>query len=387
MKKICIITGTRADYGLLKNIIDGINRSPLFDLQLIATGSHLSPEFGLTYREIEADGHKIDRKLEILLSSDTAVGITKSMGLALGGFGDLFSDLKPDMLLVLGDRYEIFAAVSAAMIAGIPIAHAHGGEVTHGSIDDQMRHAITKMSCIHFVAAEEYRRRVIQLGESPESIFLVGGLGIDNIHNASLLSRTELELSMNYKFGKKNLLVTFHPSTANPGSAEGQMKEMLSALEALDDVNVVFTMPNADAEGRALFGMIESFVSRHPRTSVAYPSLGNIRYLSFMALADAVVGNSSSGLIEAPSLKTATVNIGDRQEGRLKAKSVIDCPPKASELKVAIKKVLSKEFQSTLSSVVNPYGQAGASKKIIDVLEATDFSKIKKKFFIDLIKV
>ena len=383
MKKICIVTGTRADYGLLKNLIGGIDRSPLFDLQLVATGSHLSPEFGLTYREIEADGYRIDRKLEILLSSDTPIGVTKSMGLAMCGFGDIFSELMPDMIIVLGDRYEIFAAASAAMIAGIPIAHLHGGEVTFGAIDDQMRHAITKMSCIHFVAAEEYRRRVIQLGESPESVFLVGGLGVDNIDDAKLLSRSELELSMDFKFGLKKLLVTFHPSTATPESAEGQMREVLSALEEQDESHLVFTMPNADADGRVIFRMIEDFVSRHPRTSRVYPSLGNLRYLSFMALADAVVGNSSSGLIEAPSLKTATVNIGDRQDGRLKAKSVIDCPPKASEIEQAIKKALSNEFQSSLSSVVNPYGSGGASQKIVDILKTLNFESLKKNHFYD----
>ncbi|OYY94503.1 MAG: UDP-N-acetylglucosamine 2-epimerase (hydrolyzing) [Hydrogenophilales bacterium 28-61-23] len=383
VKKICVVTGTRADYGLLRWVLDGIQRSPELELQVIATGMHLSPEFGLTYREIEADGFMIDRKVEMLLSSDTAVGVAKSMGLAMIGFADAFAALNPDLVLVLGDRYEIFAAVSAAMIARIPIAHLHGGEATEGLIDEPIRHSITKMSHLHFVAAEEYRQRVIQLGEDPERVFLVGGLGIDNILKLPLLDRSALEASLDFKLGKRNLLITFHPVTLEQDTAAAQMGELLAALDALQDTHLIFTMPNADTGGRVLFEMIEAFVAQRSYAK-AYTSLGQLRYLSAIAQVDAVVGNSSSGLIEVPSFKKGSINIGDRQRGRLKAASVIECEPNRAAIAQALQRLYEPSFQADLSSVQNPYGVGGASEAIVRNLEQITFNDLLKKRFHDL---
>lgn len=383
MKTICVVTGTRAEYGLLRWLMEGIRQSPDLKLQVIVTGAHLSPEFGLTYRDIEADGFVIDRKVEMLLSSDTSVGVAKSMGLAMIGFGDAFAELRPDLVLVLGDRYEIFSAAAAATIARIPIAHLHGGETTEGALDEAMRHSITKMAHLHFVAAEAYRRRVIQLGEDPARVFLVGGLGIDNILKLDLLDRVALEAALDFKLGPKNLLITFHPATLEQGAAAGQMDELLAALDTLKDTHIIFTMPNADTEGRALNRLLESYAACRPNAKV-YTSLGQMRYLSAIAHVDAVVGNSSSGLAEVPSFRKATVNIGDRQKGRLKAQSVIDCTPDRESIKAALAQAYSADFQASLSRVVSPYGDGGASHKILRNLENHDFSASLKKTFHDL---
>jgi len=363
--------------------MDGIRQSPKLALQVIATGAHLSPEFGLTYRDIEADGFVIDRKVEMLLSSDTSSGVAKSMGLAMIGFADAFAELRPDLVLVLGDRYEIFSAAAAATIARIPVAHLHGGETTEGAFDEALRHCITKMAQLHFVAAEAYRRRVIQLGEDPARVFLVGGLGIDNMLKLDLLDRAALEAALDFKLGPKNLLVTFHPATLEQGAAAGQMDELLAALDTLQDTHLIFTMPNADTEGRALARQLEAYAAARPNARV-YTSLGQLRYLSAIAHVDAVVGNSSSGLAEVPSFRKATVNIGDRQKGRLKAQSVIDCAPDRESIKAALAKVYSADFQAGLSEVASPYGDGGASQKILHILENHDFSGSLKKTFHDL---
>lgn len=382
-RKICVITGTRAEYGQLRRVMQGIKSEPALTLQVIATGMHMSPEFGLTYREIEQDGFRIDRKVEMLLSSDTPVGIAKSMGLGVIGFADTLAELKPDLLVVLGDRFEIFAAVSAALVARIPVAHLHGGEVTEGAYDEAFRHSITKMSHLHFVAAEEYRKRVIQLGESPDRVFLVGGLGIDAISGLELMDRQALETALDFKFGPKNLLITFHPSTLEAAVATDQMTELLIALADLHDTNLIFTLPNADTGGRALSHMVEDFVGRHPNAR-AYASLGQLRYLSCIAQVDGVLGNSSSGLLEVPVFKKGTINIGDRQRGRLQASSVINCQPNRTAIKAALQRLYSKDFQSSLSTVSNPYGQGGASEKIIEALKKSDFSGLTKKPFHNL---
>lgn len=382
-RKICVITGTRAEYGLLRRVMQGIKSEPALTLQVIATGMHLSPDFGLTYREIEQDGFRIDRKVEMLLSSDTPVGIAKSMGLGVIGFADALAELTPDLLVVLGDRFEIFAAVSAALVARIPVAHLHGGEVTEGAYDEAFRHSITKMSHLHFVAAEEYRKRVIQLGESPDRVFLVGGLGIDAISGLKLMDRQALETALDFKFGSKNLLITFHPSTLEAAVATDQMTELLTALADLHDTKLIFTLPNADTGGRALSHMVEDFVGRHPHAR-AYASLGQLRYLSCIAQVDGVLGNSSSGLLEVPAFKKGTINIGDRQRGRLQASSVINCQPNRTAIKAALQRLYSKDFQSSLSTVSNPYGQGGASEKIIEALKKTDFSGLTKKPFHNL---
>ena len=382
-RKICVITGTRAEYGLLRWVMQGIKDDPELALQIIATGMHLSPEFGLTYHVIEQDGFQIDRKVEMLTSSDTPVGIAKSMGLGLIGFADALNELQPDLIVVLGDRFEIFAAVAAALVARIPVAHLHGGEATEGAFDEALRHSITKMSHLHFVAAEEYRQRVIQLGEQPDHVFLVGGLGIDNIKRLQLLDRKALEASLDFKLGTKNLLITFHPVTLETLTAADQLEELLTALATLNDTQLIFTLPNADTDGRALIKRVEQFVAQH-RNARAYTSLGQLRYLSCIAQVDGVVGNSSSGLAEVPSFKKGTINIGDRQRGRLQATSVINCEPSLDSIVAALEQLYSTEFQASLHHVINPYGEGGASAKVVNILKHNALAGIVKKTFYDI---
>jgi GDP/UDP-N,N'-diacetylbacillosamine 2-epimerase (hydrolysing) len=382
MSRICVITGSRSDYGLLHWVMQDIQKDAQLTLQVIVTGMHLSPEFGLTYRAIEKDGFKIDRKVEMLTSSDTSVGIAKSIGLGMIGFADALQELQPDLILVLGDRFEIFSAVSAALVARIPVAHLHGGETTEGAFDEALRHSITKMSHLHFVAAESYRERVIQLGEHPHRVFLVGGLGVDNIKRMQLLDRTALETALNYKLGSKNLLITFHPVTLEIATASHQMVELLAALADLKDTELIFTLPNADTDGRILIKMVDQFVAQHPNAH-AYSSLGQLLYLSCIAHFDGVVGNSSSGLMEVPSFKKGTINIGDRQHGRLQAQSIINCKPDRESIAEALKQLYSKEFQASLDQVVNPYGEGGASEKVVSILKHHVDSSIIKKVFYD----
>lgn len=382
-RKICVVTGTRAEYGLLRWLMRGIADDPTLQLQIIATGMHLSPEFGMTYREIENDGFRIDRKVEMLTSSDTPVGVGKSMGLGLIGFADALADMQPDLIVVLGDRFEIFAAVAAALVARIPIAHLHGGERTEGAFDEALRHSITKMSHLHFVAAEEYRQRVIQLGEQPATVHTVGGLGIDAIKKVTLLDRAALEASLDFQLGSKSLLITFHPVTLEASTAEEQMQALLDALAELGDTQLIFTLPNADTGGRALIDMVHRFVASHPQAR-AYPSLGQLRYLSTVALVDGVVGNSSSGLAEVPSFNKGTINIGDRQRGRLMADSVINCAPDRASIGQALVQLYSPAFQASLAVNKNPYGDGGASEKILAVIRDYPLENAVKKTFYDL---
>jgi GDP/UDP-N,N'-diacetylbacillosamine 2-epimerase (hydrolysing) len=382
-RKICVVTGTRADYGLLRWVMQGIKDDADLKLQVIATGMHLSPEFGLTYKAIKADGFEIDRKVEMLTSSDTPAGIAKSMGLGMIGFADVLSDLNPDLIVVLGDRFEIFAAVATALVARIPVAHLHGGETTEGAFDEAFRHSITKMSHFHFVAADEYKQRVIQLGEQPEHVFLVGGLGIDNIKRLQLLDRNALEADLGFKFDKKNLLITFHPVTLENASSVTQMQALLVVLAKLEDIQLIFTMPNADTDGRALIEMVEQFASQHSNAH-AFTSLGQLRYLSCIAQVDGVVGNSSSGLLEVPSFKKGTINIGDRQRGRLQAASVINCESNQKSIADGINMLYSPQFQVNLNQVRNPYGEGGASEKIVSTLKVINIKNIVKKVFHNL---
>lgn len=384
MKKVCVVTSTRADYGLLRWVMHEIMMASELQLQIAVTGAHLSPEFGLTWRNIVEDGFVIDAKVELLLSSDTPVGITKSLSLAVAGFADALAALRPDLLLVLGDRYEILGAVTAATMARIPVAHLHGGEVTEGAFDDSMRHAITKMSHLHFVAAEVYRQRVLQLGEDPEHVHNVGGLGIDNILRLNLLERSELEQSLDFKLGQRNLLVTFHPVTLEPGASAAQMTEMLAALDSLPDTRLLFTMPNADPESRQLGEMVQAFAARRPDTAKVWTSMGQLRYLSCLRHVDGVVGNSSSGLTEAPSFRIGTVNIGDRQRGRLKAASVIDCAPTREDIMRALQTLYSEAFRKQQPDVINPYGKGGASPRIAAILTSCELDTLLKKKFHDL---
>jgi GDP/UDP-N,N'-diacetylbacillosamine 2-epimerase (hydrolysing) len=382
MRKVCVITGTRAEYGLLRWVMQGIKNDSQLKLQVIVTGMHLAPEFGLTYKLIERDGFLIDRKVEMLTSSDTAVGVAKSMGLGMIGFADAFYELQPDLIVVVGDRFEIFSAVSAALVARIPVAHVHGGEATEGLIDEAIRHSITKMSHLHFVAAEPYRQRVIQLGEQPHHVFLVGGLGVDNIKRLTLLDRTALQKSLNFKFGPKSLLITYHPVTLEVASAENEMKELLAALSDLRETSLIFTMPNADTDGRIITKLIDEFVEKNSNAR-AYNSLGQLRYLSCLAQVDGVIGNSSSGLLEMPSFKKGTINIGDRQRGRLQAESIINCEPTRLNINKALEILYSNDFKKILKKSRNPYGEGGASDAIVSVIKDAALAGILKKYFYD----
>jgi len=384
MRKICIVTGTRAEYGLLYWLMKEVNVDKELELQIIATGMHLSPEFGNTYQQIEKDGFVINKKVDMLLSSDSEVGIAKSMGLGMIGFADAFNDLKPDLIVVLGDRFEIFSAVTAAMIAKIPVTHLHGGETTEGAFDESIRHSITKMSHLHFTATEEYKNRVIQLGEHPDRVFNVGGMGIENIKRLQLQSRDEFEKSIDFKLNKQNILVTFHPVTLENATAKEQLQELLDAIDELEKTNIIFTKANSDTDGRIINQMIDKYVAKNSDKSVGFASLGQLRYLSALQYMDAMVGNSSSGLAEAPSFKIGAINIGDRQKGRIKADSVIDCLPDKASIENAFKTLYSKEFQSALKTSKNPYGDGCASKKIIEVLKIVQHDNILKKSFYNL---
>lgn len=369
MKKVCVITGTRAEYGLLKPLMDRIKEDKELDLQVIATGMHLSPEFGLTYKEIENDGFIIDEKIEILLSSDTSVAIGKSMGLAMISFSESLNRLKPDLIIVLGDRYEIFSAVSAAMVSRIPVAHLHGGESTEGAIDEAIRHSITKMSYLHFTSTEEYRKRVIQLGENPERVFNVGAIGMENIKNIKLLSREELEKYINFELNKKYAMVTFHPVTLENKTSQEQFINILNALDKFEDLKVIFTKANADTDGKIINQMIDSYVNQNPNKAIAFTSMGQLRYLSAVKHSEMVIGNSSSGIIEAPAFKIPTINIGDRQKGRIQADTVLNCNADENEIVNAIIMALDKNFKKKLKSIKHPYGDGEVSAKIIDVIK------------------
>lgn len=379
-RKICIVTGTRAEYGLLYWLLKAIAADPELQLQIIATGMHLSPEFGLTHRGIEADGFTIDAKVEMLLSSDTPVGIAKSIGLGTIGFADAIYRLQPDVVVVLGDRFEILAAAQSALVARIPLAHIHGGESTEGAFDEGIRHAITKMAQLHFVAAEPYRKRVIQMGEAPERVFNVGAPGLDHLPNLKWLDRPELEAALGVPLRKPLFLVTYHPVTLSSAKPVVAMEELLAALDQFPEATVIFTHPNADTGARALIDCIDSWVVQHAIRARAFVSLGQQIYLSLMREADVVVGNSSSGLSEAPALKKATVNLGNRQKGRLKATSVIDTEEKRAEISAAIKKALSEEFCRTLPGTVSLYGSGNVSVRIKDTLKSARLT-VHKSFF------
>lgn len=383
-RKICVVTGSRAEYGLLFWLMKDINADPELELQVAVTGMHLSPEFGLTVTEIEKNGLPISARVEMLLSSDTASGIAKSVGLGVIGFSDALASLKPDLMVVLGDRFEILAAVQAALIHRIPVAHLHGGELTEGAIDESIRHAITKMSHLHFVAAEPYRQRVIQMGEQPERVHLVGAPGLDFVSRLPLLAKAELEQNLGLRFGELNFLVTYHPATLGDSSPASAFAELLQALDGFPRAHVIMTRPNADTDGRRLIDMIEDFVARRPGRAWEFTSLGQQRYLSVMQQVDVVIGNSSSGLTEAPLMKVSTVNIGTRQGGRLRAPSVIDCAEDAASICLAIEKACSPESRKIAREGVSVYGHGDASRRILDILRTTPLDGIEIKRFYDL---
>lgn len=383
MKKIVILTATRAEYGLLKPVIRKLNADKDFEMCLAVTGAHLAPEFGMTIREIEADHIPIDKKIEIVLSSDTPTAISKSMGLAMISFAEYFEECAPEALIVLGDRYETLAVCCAAMNARIPIFHLHGGEATEGLIDEAVRHSITKMSYLHFASTESYCKRVIQMGEDPDRVFNVGAMGVENALQMTLLSKAELEASLERKLGEKFAVGTFHPVTLEKDTAEIQARELLSAIEEYDDLIFLFTKANADMGGRIINRMMAEYADSH-RNLILVDSLGMQRYLSAVSHASFVLGNSSSGLIEVPSFGIPTINIGDRQKGRIAGKTVIWCEPKKDSICGAIDTGLSKAFRESINGAINPYGSGNTSDKIVSIVR--DFVlnhkiDIKKKFY------
>lgn len=373
MKKIAVFTGTRAEYGLLYWLLKDIQQDTELELQLLVSAMHLSPEFGMTYQQIEADGFTITEKVEMLLSSDSAVGTAKSMGLGVIGFADALSRMKPDILVILGDRFEALAVAQAAMILRIPIAHIHGGEITEGAYDDAIRHAITKLSLLHFTSTETYRTRVIQLGEHPNRVFNVGAIGLDHLQRSKLMTVKELAASLNFKLEQPYLLVTYHPVTLASEPAVESFNNLLNALDQFPNHQIILTYPNADDGGRAIIPLLEAYAKKQPSRALAIPSLGQLRYLSSVKHAAAVVGNSSSGIIEVPSFKVPTVNLGERQKGRLAATSVFSCPSSTK----TIVKTLQAALQTNLSQVVNPYGKGQASEAILEQLKFANLSVVK----------
>jgi UDP-N-acetylglucosamine 2-epimerase (non-hydrolysing)/GDP/UDP-N,N'-diacetylbacillosamine 2-epimerase (hydrolysing) len=384
IRKVCVVTGSRAEYGILQPLLTLLSADPDVELQLVVTGMHLSAEFGLTYKVIEADGFTIARKIEMLLSGDSPPAITKSIGLGVIGFADAFAALRPDLLVLLGDRFEILAAAQAALVARIPIAHIHGGEITEGAIDDPIRHAVTKMSHYHFTSAEPHRRRVIQLGEDPERVFNFGAIGHDSIAGLRLLDRTALEAALGVALGATNFLVTYHPVTLSKVGPAAAMAALFGALDRFPAARVIFTKPNSDTDGRIIATLIDNYCAANPARAVARTSLGQLRYLSAVKHVDVVIGNSSSGLIEVPELGKPTVNIGDRQRGRLKADSVIDCADDAGQIAAAIEKALSPQFRAALPSFRSPYHGDNVSARIAAVLKSAKLDDVLMKRFHDL---
>lgn len=384
MRKIAVITGTRAEYGLLYWVIRGIHEDPDLELQLLVTGMHLSPEFGMTVKDIERDGFPITEEIEMLLSSDTEKAISTSMGLGMIGFAKAYSRLSPDLIVVLGDRFEILSAVVAAIPFRIPIAHIHGGESTEGVIDESIRHAITKMSHVHFAATQRYRQRIIQMGENPKNVFCYGAPGLDNIKRLKLMSKAELLKELVISEEKHIGVVTYHPVTLEKNSSEKQVLELIDALNSFSDIFWIFTIPNADTGGRVIIEKIKNHIQHHPKMGKTFFSLGQLKYLSLLRYASVMVGNSSSGLIEAPSFMLPVVNIGDRQRGRIRGDNVIDAVVCKKEILIAsIKRALSVDFKKSLKKKKNPYGDGNASRKIKEKIKAIELNDqlLKKKFY------
>lgn len=383
LKKIAVVTATRAEYGILKNVIDKIEKSDRLELCLMVTGTHLVPEYGMTVGEIEQDGYLIAEKIDILLASDEPVSVSKTMGLAMISFAEAFERHRPDCLVVLGDRYELVSVCSAAMNARIPIMHISGGETTQGAIDESVRHCITKMSYLHFPACETYRKRIIQLGEEPERVYNFGDVGVESVRRIPVMTKQELEQSIEFRLDKPYMSVTFHPVTLESYEAEQQMQELLSALDAFGDMKFVFTKANADTGGRKINEMIDVFVSGHSNCA-AFASLGIRRYINLLRFSGGIIGNSSSGIVEAPAIGIPTVNIGNRQKGRLQADSILNCAPEREEIIRTVKESQTKAFQERARHTVNPYGDGEASEKIVKTITEylyQDRIHLEKKFY------
>ena len=382
-RKICVVSTSRADYGLLFWLLKEIEKSRFLELSLVLSGSHLEERLGLTYKEIERD-FKHFYKVPLGLENDDETALCLAFSAGVAGFSKVLEQIRPDIMVLLGDRYEMLSAGVAGMLRAVPLAHIHGGESTQGAIDEGIRHALTKMSHIHFCATSLYKKRIIQLGENPAMVYNVGGLGVENIKRLELLSKKDFENSLGFKLGKKNILVTFHPQTIEKKSASKEFSQILNALDSLKDTHFIFTGANADNGGKIINEMAQSYCLKNQEKAIFVMSLGQLRYLSAIKHADIVLGNSSSGISEAPSLKKATINIGNRQKGRIKAPSIIDTKCDKSAILKAIKKAYSKDFQAKLKSVKNPYGSGFASKKIIKVLENIKLNGILQKKFYDL---
>mgnify|MGYP002510150237 FL=1 len=383
LKKIAVVTATRAEYGILKNVIDRIEKSEQLKLCLMVTGTHLVSEYGMTVREIEEDGYPIAERIDVLMSSDSPSSVSKTMGLVMISFAEAFERQKPDCLVVLGDRYELLAVCSAAMNAGIPIAHISGGETTQGAIDESVRHCITKMSYLHFPACETYRQRIIQLGEEPDRVYNFGDVGVEALRLVPEMTKQELEQSIGFALDKPYMSVTFHPVTLEVHEAEKQMRELLDALDEIHDMKFVFTKANADAGGRKLNEMMEAFAAEHDNC-VIFASLGMKRYINLLRYCDGIVGNSSSGIVEAPTLGIPTVNIGNRQKGRLQADSIINCVPDKTEILTAVRKSQTALFKDKAKHTVNPYGDGNTSEKIVQTITEylyQDKIRLEKKFY------
>lgn len=384
--KACVITATRAEYGLLKPLIGILNKSLEYQLQLIVTGTHLSAEFGMTWKVIEADGYKIDAKVEMLLSSDTPVGASKSLGLMCIGLADAFESLVPDFIIILGDRYEMVGVATVANLFNIPVVHIHGGEITQGALDDNFRHAITKLSHLHFASTAEYRQRIIQLGESPESVFEVGAIGIDNIKNMELFNRQDLASSVQLDLSKPYFLVTYHPVTINSSDVNIEIDNLITALLSVPNTQSIITLSNADVGGRLINQRLQYWQQQYPERIALFTSLGQLRYLSAIKHCLAVVGNSSSGILETPSLKRPTVNIGNRQKGRTQATSVINCDVDIESITQALNTASSKEFQAKSETVINPYGKGESALAIMNQMKRINWANITEKEFYDVCK-
>ena len=383
MRKICFVTGTRAEYGLLSRLMRLVKEDNDLRLQVIATNMHLMPEYGETYKEIEKDGFTIDKKVYMHKPSDDAHGIISSMAEEMQGMNDALSELKPDILVLLGDRYEILVAAQVALIHRIPIAHIHGGEVTEGAFDDAIRHSVTKMSSLHFTSCEEYRHRVIQMGEHPSRVFDVGSLGVENIKAVPLMTKDELEASLDFKIDTQTILVTYHPVTLG-GDPAKDIREFLDALDQFKDLKVIFTMPNSDTGRDAIALAVENYVEKHSNSAKAYTSLGLKRYLSTLQFVKAAVGNSSSGIIEVPSFGIPTLNIGDRQKGRLASKSVVNCGTSKDEVIAGLKLCLSEEMQKAAKTYENPYAKPDTANLIYQELKNVELAGLNLKTFYDL---
>ena len=385
MRKICFITGTRAEYGLLSRLMKMVQDDKDTLLQIVATNMHLSPKFGNTYLEIENDGFAIDYKVPIIDEDapDTATTTVLSLSKALAGFAKAYETLRPDLIVILGDRYEMLAAASAALIFKIPVAHLHGGEITEGAYDDAIRHAITKMSHLHFTSTDEYRKRVIQMGEQPDRVFNVGSLGVENVKNLPLMGKEEIEKEIGFVINKNTILVTYHPVTLGVRTVKEDVENFMAALEERKDLRIIFTMPNSDTGAQIIADAISDFVARNSDRAVAYKSLGIKRYLSVMKYVGAVVGNSSSGLIEVPSFGIPTLNIGDRQKGRVAAQSVYNCTPDKESVLKGLDYILSDEFRKLAYSVRNPYEKENTAEEIFKVIRNYPLEQLEQKSFYD----